>query len=81
MNLLRTRFTTRAEGMENCQTFKDRTCEMIFAGLESATDFDLVRQFCVESNEIVQKIETMLAGVKAVLTENLGKLLTSFLGY
>ena len=73
INLLRTRFVTRAEGMQNCQTYQDRTCEMIFAGLETATDFELVRRFCMESNDVIYKIEMMLSGVRAVLAENLCK--------
>ena len=64
---------TRAEGMKNCQTYRDRTCEVVFAGLETATDFNLVRQFCIEGNTIVQRIEVMLAGIRAVLAENIGE--------
>ena len=83
INLLRTRFTTRAAGMRNCQSYRDRTCEVVFAGLESATasvtEFDSVRRFCAAGDDAIYKVETMLAGIRHVLTENLCKCLRSLL--
>ena len=57
----------------NGQTYEDRTCEIIFAGLDEATDAEAVHMFAAQSKIIVYEIETMLGGIKQVLTQSLGK--------
>ena len=59
----------------NAQTYQNRTCELVFAGLERATDFEDVRQFCIVSQKIVHQAEAALFGVKSLLDQSLGEIL------
>ena len=57
------------------QTYEDRTCEIIFAGLDEATDAEKIHLFAVNAKLIVYEIETMLAGIKLVMKRSLGEIL------
>ena len=62
----------------NAQTYQNRTCELVFAGLERATDFEDVRQFCIVSQKIIHQAEAALFGVKSLLDRSLGKILLMY---
>ena len=59
--------------MVNAQTYQNRTCELVFAGLERATDFEDVRQFCIVSQKVIHQAEKALFGVKQLLDQSLCK--------
>ena len=67
------RMTQRSCGLVSGQTYEDRTCEVIFAGQDEATDIDDVHMFVAQTKIIVYEIETMLAGIKLVMSQSLGK--------
>ena len=67
--------TQRSFGLVSGQTYEDRTCEVIFAGLDEATDIDAVQMFVAQTKIIVYEIETMLAGIKLVMSQSLGKII------
>ena len=62
----------------NAQTYQNRTCELVFAGLERATDFEDVRQFCIVSQKIIHQAEAALFGVKSLLDQSLGKIISIY---
>ena len=66
------RMTQRSCGLVSGQIYEDRTCEVIFAGLDEATDIDAVQTFVAQTKTIVYEIETMLAGIKLVMSQSLG---------
>lgn len=72
MNLPRVRLSQRASGFLTGQTYEDRTCEIVFAGLDEATGADELHLFAAQSKIIVHEIETMLSGIKIVLQQSLG---------
>ena len=69
----RLRFSQRLVGVENGQTYHDRTCEVVFAGLDTAVDVDKVQTFAMRTKLLVKDYERMLAGINSVLTGSLGK--------
>ena len=72
INLPRVRLSQRASGFLTGQTYEDRTCEIIFAGLDEATGADELQLFAAQSKIIIYEIETMLSGIKLVLQQSLG---------
>ena len=47
------RMTQRSSGLVSGQTYEDRTCEVVFAGLDDATDIDAVQMFVAQTKIIV----------------------------
>lgn len=53
--------------------FQDRTCEIVFAGLDTVIKVDDVQNFAMHAKKLIKDFEEMLSGINLVLTRSLGE--------